>query len=145
MIQISYPAHDFRLKRVGAKEYIFDALRRKWVVLQPEEWVRQHFLQYLMQVKGYPASLVAVEREIKVGELRKRFDIAVFGQDGAVRLLVECKAMDVALDEKVLQQVLAYHSALPADCVVVTNGVYCVAFGRAGSGVVMLEEVPGYG
>jgi hypothetical protein len=144
MIQLSYPEHPFRLKTEGGKEYILDELRRKWVALQPEEWVRQHFLQYLLQVKNYPASLVAVERLIKLGDMRKRFDIAVFDRNGATLMLVECKAMDVALDEAVARQLLGYNLSLPAQYLLATNGIYCIGFAKRDGVMAPLEEVPGY-
>ena len=77
MLSINYPEPDFRIKKEEGKEFIFDALRRKWLLLTPEEWVRQNFIQYLIKIKKYPSSLIAIEKEIQLGELKKRFDILV--------------------------------------------------------------------
>jgi hypothetical protein len=78
MINIQFPSHLFKIKSENGKEIIFDECRKQWVLLTPEEWVRQNFLQYLIQERLYPASLIAVEREIVLGDLKKRFDIVVF-------------------------------------------------------------------
>src|SRR4029079_850377 len=102
MIRIEYPAWPFRIKKETEKEFIFDEFRKQWLRLTPEEWVRQNFLQYLLQVKKYPASLTAVEKEIRLGELKKRFDILVYDNQHQPWLMVECKGMDVQLNQVVL-------------------------------------------
>src|SRR5687768_16514178 len=98
MIKVEYPAYQPKIKSTSGKEFIFDEVRRQWVLLTPEEWVRQNFLQYLLQVKGYPSSLVAVEKEIKLGDLIKRFDIVVYNQQMLPWLMVECKEMNEVLN-----------------------------------------------
>src|SRR5258708_4981170 len=122
MIRIDYPSHPYRIKTEDGKELIFDELRRQWLRLTPEEWVRQNFLQYLQQVKKYPVALIAVEKEIKLGELKKRFDILVYNAQHQPWLMVECKAMEVSLDDTVLAQVLRYNIAIPVQYMVITNG-----------------------
>jgi len=129
MIPVQFPKQDFKIKIIQGKESIFDAMRKQWLVLTPEEWVRQNFLQYLIQTMGYPASLISIEREIALGDLRKRFDIVVYERSGKPWLLVECKAMDIALDEYVLQQVLRYNQTLQAKYLVITNGGFTKGFG----------------
>jgi len=121
VINVAYPKFDFKIKEENNKEFIYDELRRKWLVLTPEEWVRQNFVRYLVDVKKYPASLIAIEKEVKVGELKKRFDIVVYKND-VPWMIVECKQMNIKMDENVLQQVLSYHSQLQASFLVVTNG-----------------------
>ena len=128
MIRIEYPAFPFRMKEEDGKEFIFDENRRQWLRLTPEEWVRQNFLQYLLQVKQYPASLTAIEKEIRLGELKKRFDILVFDAHHQPWLMVECKGMEVALNDIVLQQVLRYNIAVPVPYLVITNGSGCFAY-----------------
>ena len=81
MIKIDYPVPAFKIKTESQQEFIFDTNRKKWVLLTPEEWVRQNFLQYLIQTKKYPASLISVEREINVGELKKRYDVLIYKND----------------------------------------------------------------
>lgn len=144
MIRIDYPEHPFRFKKENEKEFIFDEWRRQWVRLTPEEWVRQNFLQYLLQVKKYPASLVAVEKELKLGELKKRFDILVYNAQHQPWLMVECKAMEVTLNESVLQQVLRYNIAVPVSFLVVTNGQYCAGFIKKDGQLQALDELPAF-
>jgi hypothetical protein len=121
MILIKYPEHPFRIKEEGDKEFIFDEVRKQWIRLTPEEWVRQNMLQYLIQIKEYPASLIAIEKEIRLGELRRRFDIVIYQSDKPW-LMVECKEMNVPLNESVLQQILAYNIAMPTSFLCITNG-----------------------
>ncbi len=127
MIKIEYPAYQPKIKQENGKELIFDEFRKRWVVLTPEEWVRQNFLQYLTQVKKYPASLIAVEKEIKLGELKKRFDIVVYDADTKPWMIIECKEMNVALNKSVLDQGLRYNISLHVPYLVITNGSYCMA------------------
>ena len=112
MLKIEFPPYQPKIKRVNDKDFIFDEVRKRWVLLTPEEWVRQNFLQYLIFVKKYPASLIAVEKQIRLNDLKKRFDIVVFDQNSQPWMIVECKAMDVPLDKTVLDQVLRYNASL---------------------------------
>lgn len=121
MINIAYPKPVFKIKKEQGKDIIFDECRKSWVLLTPEEWVRQNFLQYLMQVKQYPCSLIAVEREIMLGDTRKRFDIVVF-KNAVPWMIVECKEMEVALSEAVIKQILNYNITLQVEYLVITNG-----------------------
>lgn len=144
MIAIDYPSYPFRIREEGGKEYIFDEMRRFWARLTPEEWVRQNFLQYLLNVKKYPASLIAVEKEIMLGELKKRYDILVFDREHRPWLLIECKAMEVSLSESVLEQVLRYHAAVPVPFLVITNGSYCMGYRKEKGQLETLKELPEY-
>ncbi|MES2373968.1 MAG: type I restriction enzyme HsdR N-terminal domain-containing protein [Bacteroidota bacterium] len=121
MTRIQYPSFDFRIKKEDEKEWIFDELRKQWVRLTPEEWVRQNMLQYLLQVKKYPASLIAIEKEISLGELRKRFDILIY-RDARPWMIIECKEMNVPLSEATIRQILNYNITIQADYIVITNG-----------------------
>ena len=142
MIKIHYPEHDFKIRQENSKEFIFDELRKAWVRLTPEEWVRQNFLQYLVQVLQYPASLIAVERELKLGELKKRFDILVYSRQHQPWMMVECKAPDVPLSQDVLNQVLRYNISVPVPFLVITNGNYVAGFERKETGMEMIDELP---
>jgi hypothetical protein len=143
MISIEFPPPDFRTRpAAGGRMEIFDGIRRSWVRLSPEEWVRQNFLQWLMQVKRYPKSLLAVEKEVRLGELKKKFDILVYDRDHRPWMMVECKAMEVELTEKVLLQVLRYNMALPSAILVITNGRQCHALSIRDGGAEWLEELP---
>jgi len=121
MIQIDYPKHDFRFKKENNKEFIFDEVRKQWLQLTPEEWVRQNFLQYLILKKKYPASLMAVEKEIKLGELKKRCDILVYKNEKPW-MIVECKEMKVSLNDMVINQIFGYNQSLDVAYLIITNG-----------------------
>ena len=97
MIKIEYPIYQPKIRNQQHKEFIFDEIRRQWIILTPEEWVRQNFLQYLIRVKKYPASLIAVEKEIHLNDLMKRFDIVVYDRNTHPWMIIECKEMEVAL------------------------------------------------
>lgn len=143
MIQIPYPLHPFRIRETEGKEWIFDELRKQWVRLSPEEWVRQNILQYFLQVMNIPASLIAVEKEIKIGELRKRFDILVY-KSASPWLMVECKEMNVPIDETVLKQVLHYNTGIQVPYVMVSNGNISYAFEINETGIHTLDKLPDY-
>jgi hypothetical protein len=128
MIKITYPAYQAKIKQEPGREMIFDEVRKLWVLLTPEEWVRQNFLQYLIQVKKYPAALIAVEKEIYLGDVKKRFDIVVYDKNTQPWMLVECKEMKVELNNMVLSQALRYNINLQVPYLVITNGVYGYAF-----------------
>ena len=121
MISINYPEYPFKIQKEAGKDQIFDPLRKSWVVLTPEEWVRQNFIQYLIQVKNYPSTLIAIEKTIQLGELKKRFDIIVYKNDNPW-LLIECKEANVPITVKTLEQILQYQQVVEADYLVMTNG-----------------------
>ena len=142
MIRIEYPPYQPKIKKESNKEFIFDDTRKRWVMLTPEEWVRQNFLQYLIHVKKYPASLIAVEKEIRLGELKKRFDIVVHDKALKPWMVIECKEMDVQLNEMVLDQVLRYNITLQVPYLVITNGSYCMAMECTNNQLRELNELP---
>lgn len=142
MIKIDYPPYQPRIKQQDDKEFIFDEVRKSWILLTPEEWVRQNFLQYLMQVKKYPASLIAVEKEIKLGDLKKRFDIVVYDRDSVPWMIIECKEMNVPLNSSVLDQVLRYNISLQVPYLVITNGSYCMAVELKQNDMTAIEHLP---
>jgi hypothetical protein len=143
MIKINYPPYDFRIKDEGGKELIFDEFRKLWVRLTPEEWVRQNMLQYLVQVKKYPASLIAIEKEIALGELRKRFDILVY-KASRPWMVIECKEMNVPLNSATIKQVLNYNISLQTDFLIITNGTETHGFGLGDAKAEPLECFPEY-
>ncbi|MFN8252726.1 MAG: type I restriction enzyme HsdR N-terminal domain-containing protein [Ferruginibacter sp.] len=142
MIKIEYPPYNPRIKKENGRELIFDEIRKRWVVLTPEEWVRQNFLAYLVQVRAIPSSLIAVEKEIVLGDIKKRFDIVIYNQQAKPFMLVECKEMGVALTPKVLDQALRYNIAMQVPFVVITNGQYCMAFDCSNGVATELTELP---
>ena len=144
MIKIDYPAYQPQIKKENNNEFIFDKLRKQWIVLTPEEWVRQNFLNYIIVVKKYPSSLIAVEKEIKINGLKKRFDIVVYDTNSNPWMLIECKEMEVALTEKVLTQTLGYHSFLQSKFIVLTNGINCLAFENNNNQFNAIPELPNF-
>lgn len=143
MIKINYPSYSFKIEAREDKEYIFDPLRKKWIRLTPEEWVRQNFLQYLIQEMHYPAALIAIEKEIQIGELKKRFDILVY-KDDRPWLLIECKEMNVPISESVMQQLLRYQITVQADYLIVTNGNETRGIGKEKDQITVLNAIPSY-
>jgi hypothetical protein len=140
MIKIYYPQYPFKIKEEPAgKEFIFDELRKQWVRLTPEEWVRQNFIQYLIQVKKYPSSYIALEKRIKLGELNKRFDLLVFNSAAKPWMMIECKASSIALDKSVIWQILHYNIAVPVKYLIITNGEQCFGYRK---GLMDFEEMP---
>ncbi|MEZ4856219.1 MAG: type I restriction enzyme HsdR N-terminal domain-containing protein, partial [Gelidibacter sp.] len=98
MQALNFPKFSFRFKNSENKVSIFDVIRKKFIVLQPEEWVRQHCIHYLIEAKGFPKALMNVEKELTINNLRKRYDIVVFNTDGNIHLVVECKAPQIAIN-----------------------------------------------
>lgn len=122
MINIQFPPPDFRIQATDGQEMIFDPFRKKYVVLTPEEWVRQNFLNYLVKNLEYPGALMSIEKEMNLGELRKRCDIVIYSREAAPWMIVECKEMGVPLGMPVLEQIVRYNMALPVPYLVITNG-----------------------
>jgi hypothetical protein len=145
MIKIDYPEHEFKIKKENNRELIFDEIRKLWLRLTPEEWVRQNFVRYLLLVKNYPSTLVALEKKIVVGEMMKRFDVLVYDSRHQPWLMVECKSMAISLKEEVLSQVLRYNIAVPVQYLVITNGTSCMAFKKHEMQLVSLNELPEFG
>ncbi|MDC7997940.1 type I restriction enzyme HsdR N-terminal domain-containing protein [Gilvibacter sediminis] len=146
MQPLAFPPYEFRFKNTKNKPGVFDVIRKKFVVLTPEEWVRQHCVHYLHQDKGYPLSLINVEKQLEVSGLKKRYDVVVFHPDGKIRVLVECKAPSVAITQDTFDQIARYNLALNADLLMVTNGLahyYCQLDYTAGR-YNFLPELPVY-
>lgn len=125
---LNFPAFDFRTKSSENKTLIFDILRKKFVVLNPEEWVRQHMIHWLIYHKKYPPSLINVEKQLEVNRLKKRYDIVVFNSDGSVEILVECKSYTIPVTQDVFDQIARYNLPIQATFLIVTNGMehyYC--------------------
>ncbi len=128
MQKLNFPTYTFRFKNSENKRLIFDQIRKIFVVFQPEEWVRQNCIQYLIQEKKYPISLINVEKELKLNNLKKRYDIVVFNSDGTIHLIVECKSPKININQSTFDQISRYNMALKASYLMVTNGInhyYC--------------------
>ena len=142
MINISFPEPSFRLKKEGDKEYIFDQLRKRWLLLTPEEWVRQSFIQYLTEIMQYPSSLIAQEKEIRLGDLKKRFDILIYNKKHEPWMIIECKAETVALSKETLQQALRYNISVPVEFLLITNGHTTYGWEKKEGQLHTLSELP---
>lgn len=123
MIQLNLPPFNHQLKKAEGKLWIFDMLRKKYLILTPEEWVRQHFVHYLILELHYPKSLIKVEGGLAYNKLQKRSDIVVFDRDGKPWMIVECKASHQPINESTLRQASLYNTTLKAQYLVVTNGM----------------------
>ena len=141
---LNLPDADLRIKETGENRHVFDVVRRQFVTLTPEEWVRQHFLHFIIRDKHYPASLIGVEMLVKVNNLSQRADLVVYSREGKPWMIIECKAPAVQMDENVFYQAARYNLPLQVQYFVVTNGLehYCLHFN--GSGFDYLEDLPEY-
>ncbi|HLG39256.1 MAG TPA: type I restriction enzyme HsdR N-terminal domain-containing protein [Chitinophagaceae bacterium] len=142
MLEINYPEPNFRIKKENGREFLFDPIRKKWLLLTEEEWVRQNFIQYLVEIKNYPSALIALEKIISLGELKKRFDILVYDRNHRPWMMVECKEMNVALSDAVLQQVLRYNIAVPVRFIVITNGKQTLGWEKTDAQLESISELP---
>jgi hypothetical protein len=143
MIKLTFSKFQLKLRQQSGVNEVFDMVRKKWLLLSPEEWVRQNLIHFLLS-KKYPLSLIAIEKEIKIGELSRRCDIVVYSRDMQPFMIIECKEMKVDLSEKTLKQVLHYHSKLQPKYLIITNGSYCFGFKKIDMQFIEIDEFPGY-
>ncbi|AYN03915.1 type I restriction enzyme HsdR N-terminal domain-containing protein [Flavobacterium sp. 140616W15] len=146
MQKLNFPSYIFRFKNSENKVSIFDEIRKKFIILTPEEWVRQHVVQFLIMEKKYPKSLINVEKVLKVNELRKRYDIVVYNPDGTIYILVECKAPEVKISQATFDQIARYNMTMKAQYLTVTNGLshYFCQMDFENEKYEFLRELPNY-
>lgn len=146
MISLNFPEYRLKIKNSENKPLVFDPVRKKYVPLTPEEWVRQHCLEFLIRDKKYPAGRTLVERKLLVEGLEKRLDIAVCHPDGSIFLLVECKAPSVSIDQAVFDQIARYNWEARASFLMVTNGLdhYYCQMDYPGKRYTFLRELPAF-
>lgn len=147
MKQLNLPGYSFRIIEDDGFRKIFDTVRKKFVKLTPEEWVRQNFITYLVGILGYPAGLIAVERSYKWNRLTRRTDIVVHNRKGLPVIVVECKAPNVKIDSAVFDQIFSYNLKLRVPILVVTNGLVhyaCLVNGEGADKCTFLESLPAY-
>ena len=146
MQKLNFPTYSFRFKSSENKISIFDCIRKKFVILQPEEWVRQHCVQYLMETKNYPKSLINVEKELTVNRLKKRYDIVIYNPDGSIHLIVECKSPTITINQRTFDQIAQYNLTLNASYLMVTNGLnhYYCQMDFENERYNFLKEIPDY-
>jgi hypothetical protein len=123
MQKLNFPTYTFRFKNSENKVSIFDEIRKKFVILTPEEWVRQNVVRFLLEEKKYPKSYINVEKVIKINSLTKRYDIVVFQPNGKLFLLVECKAPEIPISQNTFDQIARYNMVLESEYLMVTNGL----------------------
>ena len=144
MDKLSLPVFDINIKESDGKTVIFDIIRKKYIVLTPEEWVRQHFIHYLIAHLGYSKPLIAVEQGMKYNTLLKRTDIIVFDRAGAPLVLVECKEPSHRLNQKVIEQAMMYNKTIKAPYIIVSNGIdhSCMHIHPAKQKIEFLNTIP---
>lgn len=146
MVTLNLPYYRFKIKEKDSKTYIFDELRKKYLLLTPEEWVRQHVLQYLVIQKLYPRGLIRIESGLVFNTMLKRSDILVMDKAGNPFLLVECKAPSIQLGQETMDQAARYNTTYQARFLVVTNGLELIAcsIDHAARTIEVLQEIPVY-
>jgi hypothetical protein len=144
MQKLNFPVYNFRFKNSENKVAIFDEIRKKFIILTPEEWVRQHVVQFLLQEKKYPKSHTNVEKLLTVNDLKKRYDVVVYNPDGSIAVLVECKAPEIKISQDTFDQIARYNLTLKANYLMVTNGLnhYFCKMDFENEKYVFLKELP---
>jgi hypothetical protein len=144
MVQLNLPSFEYKVTKIGGKPHIYDIIRRKYLVITPEEWVRQHVLHWLINHHHYPKSLIRTESGLQYNQLTKRTDILVYDRAGGTFLLVECKASHIQLTDSVLEQAIRYNAILQAPYLLISNGLEHFLFEINQGQAIALEEIPTY-
>ena len=146
MENLNLPTYSFKIKSDLQRKLIFDTIRKKYVVLTPEEWVRQNFIRFLVEEKAYPASLIAVEKKVDVNLLPQRSDIVLYNNNAKPIMIVECKATTIKINQDVFNQIARYNMKLRVPYLVVTNGLkhYCCSMDYKEQGFRFIKEIPNY-
>lgn len=146
MQNLNFPKYNFRFKSNENKTLIFDIIRKKFVVLTPEEWVRQHVLHFLISEKKYPVSIINVEKQLKLNDTLKRYDIVVYNIDGSIKIIVECKAPSIKISQQTFDQIARYNLALNSELLMVTNGLehYFCKMDFENEKYLFLKDLPEY-
>ena len=146
MQKLNLPSFQFKLKSSENKQLIFDIIRKKYVVLTPEEWVRQNLIHFLIKEKNYPISLISCEKQLLVNKLKKRFDLLIYGPNGAPILIIECKSPKVKISQDTFDQIARYNMELKSEFLVVSNGIihYSCKVNHEDQSYIFLEEIPKY-
>lgn len=146
MSKLNLPSYSFQIFEESKKTKIFDVIRKKKIILNPEEWVRQHWIHYLIKDKGFPAGLIAVEKGLEVNKTKKRCDIISYNHAGQALLMVECKAPHIAISQDTFDQIARYNIAFKLPYLVVSNGIqhYCAMINFDTEAFQFIEEIPNY-
>ena len=146
MYELNLPKYGIKIRNDKGHQSIFDVLRRKYVALTPEEWVRQHFVHFLIEHKGYPKALMANEIQLTIGSKKLRCDSVLYDRTLKPRMIIEYKAPTVSITQKVFDQITIYNMLLHVDYLVVSNGIkhYCCRMDYANQKYLFLEDIPDY-
>ena len=146
MLELNLPKFEAKIKKVAGGIFIFDLIRKKYILLSPEEWVRQNFLNYLIHHKSYPASLMENEAIIKLNNMTRRCDTVVYNNNLKPLAIVEYKRPEVEIDQKVFDQIVRYNIVLRVDFLIVSNGLshYCCKMNYENQSYSFLESIPEY-
>ena len=146
MWQLNLPAYNFRIIKKNEKPFIFDDLRKKFVALTPEEWVRQHFIRFLIDVKHYPASLIAIEKQLVINGLKKRCDAVVYSRNAEPLMIIDFKATTVSIAQQTFDQAAVYNSKLKVDYFIISNGLkhYCCRLDKNVLQYNFLDDIPDF-
>ena len=146
MQKLNFPSYSFRFKNSENKVSIFDSIRKKFIILTPEEWVRQHVVHYLLEEKKFPKSLINVEKVLMVNGLRKRYDVVVYNSDGSIFILIECKAPEVKITQATFDQIARYNMTMEAEFLMLINGLnhYFCLMDFENEKYTFLENLPNY-
>lgn len=144
MQKLNLPPYDVKLRKMERKIHIFDPIRKKFLVLTPEEWVRQHFIHFLIQHKNYPVGLIKVESGLQYHERKKRTDLTVFNRKMEPLLLIECKAPDVKITDQTFSQISNYYSQFPSKYMIITNGMEHYCFRADTNELVFEKDIPNF-
>ncbi len=146
MLQLNLPEYNFNIKNVNKKNYIFDANRKKYVVLTPEEWVRQYYIRFLTEEKAYPSSLIAIEKQLSLNGMKKRCDAIVYNYNAEPVMIIEFKAPNIKITQHTFDQAAVYNSKLKVDFLMISNGLehYCCKVDFENNKYSFFSEIPDF-
>ena len=146
MLALNLPKYSFKIKETEGKQLIFDRCRKKYVTLTPEEWVRQHLVEFLIAEKKYPSSLIVNEATVEINQMKKRCDTVIYNKKGTPEIIVEYKAPHICITQETFDQIAMYNFALQVNYLIVSNGMnhYCCQIDYNKRCYTFLEEIPMY-
>ncbi len=146
MLQLNLPQYSFRIKKQNEKLVIFDSQRKRYVALTPEEWVRQNFIRFLIEEKGYPAAYLAIEKQLNMNGMKKRCDAILYNEHAQPFLIIELKAPNVAISQATFDQVAVYNAKLKVDFFIISNGIehFCCKVNLKTSRYEFFSEIPDF-
>jgi len=146
MLQLNLPQYSFRIKKQNEKLVIFDSQRKRYVALTPEEWVRQNFIRFLIEAKGYPAAYLAIEKQLNINGMKKRCDAILYNEHAQPFLIIELKAPNVAISQTTFDQVAVYNAKLKVDFFIISNGIehFCCKVNPETARYEFFAEIPDF-